>query len=229
MELSEELANKLSAIIATARTGVAWTQENIFERERYERILELAAELADLMTQGAHAMPVSIAQELREGWLAQVAPGRAGYVTPKLSTGALCFNQEGKLLLGKRADNGFWFIPTGWMEVGMTPAENVVKEVREETGIECRVLKVVAVRDTRLSFRNRAGKITSNPGAIHNIALTFLCEALSGEFTLHPLETHEAGFFTEEEVNALVDERILPIMQHGFAAWRGEVTETYFD
>jgi 8-oxo-dGTP pyrophosphatase MutT (NUDIX family) len=232
MERSEELAAKLSAIIAVAQTGIAWTQSNnhLYEQERYERILDLASEAVELLTQGAlDELPPSIAAELRAGWMAQIVPGRAGYITPKISTGALCFDAEGKLLLGKRGDNGLWFIPTGWMEVGLTPAENIIKEVREETGIECRPLRIVAVRDTRLSFRNISGKTGHNPAVIHNIALTFLCETLSSEFNLHPLETSEAGFFSEDEVLNMVHPNIVPIMQHGFAAWRGDTTETYFD
>jgi ADP-ribose pyrophosphatase YjhB (NUDIX family) len=161
--------------------------------------------------------------------MSQITPGRAGYVTPKISTGALCFNAAGHLLLGKRGDNGLWFIPTGWMEVGLTPSENIIKEVREETGIECRPLRIIAVRDTRMSFRNREGKTGHNPGVIHNIALTFLCEALTDEFKLHPLETIEAGFFGEEEVISMIHPSVVPIMQHGFAAWRGETMDTYFD
>ncbi|NWJ98217.1 MAG: NUDIX hydrolase N-terminal domain-containing protein [Chloroflexi bacterium] len=220
MEPIEELAAKVSAIAAVAQTGLAWS-EQLYERERYGRILELAAEMANILTGEVELPSNLLANQLKEGWMALVTPGVAGYVTPKISTGAMCFDSEGRLLLGKRSDNGNWFMPTGWQEVGLTPAQNVVKEVKEETGIDCRPLRLIAVRDTRLQR-------SSNP-AIHNIALTFLCEALTTEINLHPLETLEAGFFTEPEATQIVPSRVLPLIEQAFAAWRGELNETYFD
>jgi ADP-ribose pyrophosphatase YjhB (NUDIX family) len=232
MELNESLAVRVNAIAAVARTGLAWTKE-LYERERYERILELTAEMAELLASETidPATSAALAAELKQGWLAQVTPGAAGYVTPKVSTGAACFDQEGRILLGKRGDSGLWFFPTGWQEVGLTPAENVVKEVREETGIICRPLRLIAVRDTRFYRASASGPTIPNPNqsTIHNIALTFLCEALTAEFKLHPLETREAGFFKEEEALRLVPERVAAVIQQGFAAWRGELAEPYFD
>lgn len=229
--LHEELASLISSIVSVARTGLAWTKDkSLYEYERYERIIELAAEAAELVSQGGEGPSATLASELRLGWLAQVTPGAAGYVTPKISTGAVCFDDEGRLLLGKRGDSGLWFIPTGWLEVGLTPAQNVIKEVREETGIECRPVRIIGVRDTRYNRQTIANPaLALNPHAIHNIALTFLCEALSSEFRLHPLETQEAGFFTEEEALRLVPERASLIIEQGFAARRGELPEIYFD
>lgn len=228
MEFNEELAGRISAIAAVARTGLAWSPE-LYERERYERILELTAELADLLVSGAIPSPTALAEDLRKGWLALVTPGAAGYATPKISTGAACFDAQGQLLLGKRGDTGIWFIPTGWQEVGLTPAENVVKEVREETGILCRPVRLYAVRDTRLHRRSPSDNISANPSTIHNIALTFLCEALSSEIKLHPKETQAADFFTEEEAYQQVNDFSRAFIAQCFQAYRGELTDTYFD
>ncbi len=233
MDLNEKLTTKLEAIIAVARTGLAWTQENLYEHERYERILELAADMAALFSE-AEAEPAAnsaLATTIKAGWMSQVTPGASGYVTPKISTGAACFDPQGRILLGRRGDSGLWFFPTGWQEVGLTPAENIVKEVREETGIICRPIKLIAVRDTRFYRPSVDGPVIRNPhqSSIHNIALTFLCEALSNEFKLHPLETREAGFYTEEEALNLVPKRVWSVIQQGFSFWRGEVTEPYFD
>lgn len=227
MELNEEVASRVSAIAAIARTGLAWSPE-LYERERYERILELTAQMAELLTGGLEASSPTLAEDLRKGWLALVTPGSAGYVTPKVSTGAAVFDAQGRILLGKRGDSSIWFIPTGWQEVGLTPAENVVKEVREETGIECRPVRLIGVRDTRLHRRGPTDTITANPSVIHNIALTFLCEALSSEIKLHPKETLDAGFFSEEEAYKTVTQFSIPFIKQCFAAWQGELTP-YFD
>ena len=109
MELNEELAARVSAVAAVARTGLAWSSE-LYERERYERILDLTAQMAQLLTTTINDTSPLIAEELKQGWLALVTPGAPGYVTPKVSTGAACFDSEGRILLGKRGDSGLWFI-----------------------------------------------------------------------------------------------------------------------
>ncbi|MFL6075056.1 MAG: NUDIX domain-containing protein [Mycobacteriales bacterium] len=51
----------------------------------------------------------------------------------------------GRLLLQRRADNGLWALPGGAQDVGEYVAETVVREVREETGIEVEVVGLVGV------------------------------------------------------------------------------------
>ena len=82
-----------------------------------------------------------------------VGEGIAGYVTPKVAVGAAVGNDAGELLLVQRADSGMWLYPTGWADVGYSAAEVVVKEVREETGIICEPVRLIAVLDgLRLGF-----------------------------------------------------------------------------
>jgi ADP-ribose pyrophosphatase YjhB (NUDIX family) len=57
---------------------------------------------------------------------------------------------DGRLLMDRRADNGMWAMPGGALEVGETPAEGVVWEVLEETGVHCRPVAMVGVFDSRL-------------------------------------------------------------------------------
>ena len=69
-----------------------------------------------------------------------VGEGVPGYVTPKVAVGAVVGNDDGEILLVQRADSGIWLYPTGWADVGYSAAEVAVKEVQEETGIECEVV-----------------------------------------------------------------------------------------
>jgi len=57
-----------------------------------------------------------------------------GAVTPKVGGNGAIINDVGQVLLVKRSDNGRWCLPGGYAEVGLTPQENVAREVREETG-----------------------------------------------------------------------------------------------
>jgi 8-oxo-dGTP pyrophosphatase MutT (NUDIX family) len=49
---------------------------------------------------------------------------------------ALVQNERGDVLLVRRADDGRWAMPGGWVDPGETPAQAVVREVAEETGLQ---------------------------------------------------------------------------------------------
>ena len=100
-----------------------------------------------------------------------VGEGVAGYVTPKVAVGAVVHNDAGEILLVQRADSGIWLYPTGWADVGYSASEIAVKEVKEETGIDCTPVRLIALLDgLRLGF-------TSVP----LYSLVFLCRATGGE------------------------------------------------
>lgn len=51
----------------------------------------------------------------------------------------------GRVLLIQRTDNGLWSLPGGGQEVGESVAQTAVRETREETGIETKVIGLVGV------------------------------------------------------------------------------------
>ena len=110
-------------------------------------------------------------------WLESVGVGVPGYVTPKVAIGAIVGNDDGQLLLVQRADSGIWLYPTGWADVGYSPAEVAVKEVAEETGVECVPERVLAVIDGQRMGFSRFGMYM----------LVFHCRAVGGE--LHPIRS----------------------------------------
>ena len=132
------------ALAAIARTGLGFTQ-NLYERERFEEVLRADIKMA--------ANEVLVAAEERhehehlvEEWMESIGVDVPGYVTPKVAIGAVG-NDRGEILLVQRADSGFWLYPTGWADVGYSPAEVAVKEVGEETGIVCEPVQLLAVVD----------------------------------------------------------------------------------
>ncbi|MBV9230146.1 MAG: HAD-IIA family hydrolase [Chloroflexi bacterium] len=64
---------------------------------------------------------------------------------------AVIFDGEGRVLLGKRADNGLWGLPSGHMERGETIEEAVVREIREETGLHVKVVKLIGLYSDPIS------------------------------------------------------------------------------
>ncbi len=222
---ARDLARWSETLAAIARTGLGFT-DNLYERERFEEVLNVAADIkaaanSALGTGIDAAEAIEIAREqdhFVQEWLESVGVGVPGYVTPKVAIGAIVGNDDGELLLVQRADSGIWLYPTGWADVGYSPAEVAVKEVVEETGIECDATRVLAIIDGQRMGFSRFGMYM----------LVFHCEATGGELRCHPLECADVGWFTEDA---------LPPATAGagwwapmaFAAIRGEEFPTVFD
>jgi len=86
----------------------------------------------------------------------QIEPLRATIFskpTPVTGGDAAIIDDEGRILLIQRADNGLWAMPGGALEVGETPAEGVVREALEETGVHCQPIALVGVFDSRRVLR----------------------------------------------------------------------------
>jgi ADP-ribose pyrophosphatase YjhB (NUDIX family) len=243
---SADLARWAEALSGIARTGLGFT-ESLYERERFEEVLRVAADIkvvADAQgLRGAGGRgavspdepspegpspespspespsPESPSPESIVGeWMASVGRGVAGYVTPKVAVGAVVGNDDHELLLVKRADSGAWLYPTGWADVGYSASEVVVKEVREETGIDVEPLKLMAVVDGLRAGFNR----------VPLYSLVFLCRAKGGELSAHPLECADVGWFSEDRLPSPLagGSRWLP---QALAAVRGEPFEVLFD
>jgi len=199
------------ALAGVARTGLGFT-ENLYERERFEEVLKVAA---DMRVAAGHELG---RDALAAEWMKAVGSGVPGYVTPKVAVGAVVGNGAGELLLVQRADSGMWLYPTGWADIGYSASEVAVKEVWEETGIEVEPVRLIAVLDgLRLGFTQ-----------VPLYSLVFHCRALGGRLRSHPLECRDAGWFAEGA---------LPTPVTGadrwgglaFAAIRGEPLEVLFD
>lgn len=70
---------------------------------------------------------------------------QTGYATPKVDVRGAVFRDGRILLVRETADGDRWTLPGGWADVNESPAEAVVKEVREEAGLEVRAFKLGAV------------------------------------------------------------------------------------
>jgi ADP-ribose pyrophosphatase YjhB (NUDIX family) len=175
----DDLVRWSEALSAIARTGLAFTA-SLYEQERFQEVLSIAADMRAAVDETEPS-----AEAFHGEWTKAIGKGVPGYVTPKLAVGAVVGNEKGEILLIQRADSGVWLYPTGWADVGYSPAEVVVKEVKEETGIEVEPTRIIAVID---GVRN---KITRIP----LYSLIFHCRYIGGELTPHPLETRDVGWF----------------------------------
>jgi ADP-ribose pyrophosphatase YjhB (NUDIX family) len=167
---------------ALAQSGLAFTRDP-FDRERYEALRALAARAAAALAAAGDPAPIGALFAAQEG-----------YATPKIDVRAAAFNAQGEILMVREVlDGGRWTLPGGWADVNLTPAENIKKEVLEESGFSVHVRKLAAVWD-----RTRQGH---EPALFAAYKLFFLCD-ITGGAPAASLETSGVGFFAEAALPA---------------------------
>lgn len=168
------------ALQALAQTGLAYTK-NPFDRERYETVQRIAAEIIATQT-GTDAATMLAALMLNHG-----------PATPKLDVRGIVV-RDGCILLVKERSDGRWTVPGGWADVNESAAEAVVREVREESGYETRATKLLALYD-----RN---KHDHPPLLWHTYKAFFACE-ITGGAPASSIETDGAEFFAVDALPEL--------------------------
>jgi ADP-ribose pyrophosphatase YjhB (NUDIX family) len=214
-DFTRDLARWSETLAGIARTGLGFT-DNLYERERFTEVLHVAA---DIKAACDEALEVRRERDhFVDEWMQSVGEGVPGYVTPKVAVGAVVGNDAGEILLVQRADSGIWLYPTGWADAGYSPSEVAVKEVEEETGVQCQPQHVISIVDgQRMGFTR-----------FSMYMLLFYCKATGGELLAHPLETSGVGWFRRDKL----PERTAGAAWWGpaaFAAIDGQLSHTSFD
>jgi ADP-ribose pyrophosphatase YjhB (NUDIX family) len=166
---------------ALAQTGLAFSADG-FDRQRYQRLQELAAML---LSQGAAGGHEPILELLRQ---------EKGYATPKVDVRGAAFIDD-RVLMVREISDGKWTLPGGWADVNQSAGECVVREIAEESGFKARALKLAAVYDYQ-----RSGHPPHHIDSIYK--MFFLCEIIGGEARASD-ETSEVAFFARNELPAL--------------------------
>lgn len=173
---------------AVAQNGLTFARDP-YDIERYTAIREIAAEM---LAQGS-GLELSVVRG--------VLDRDSGYVTPKVDVRGVVFRGDQLLLVRERAD-GKWTLPGGWADPCASPAENVVREIHEESGLITRASKILAVFD-------RGKHPHEPPFAFHVYKLFVLCTVIGGCETLSS-ETDAIGFFSEDDIPELSITRVTP-------------------
>lgn len=115
------------------------------------------------------------------------------------SVAAIIRNENGKILLVKNAENDVWGLVGGAIDLGETPAEAVVREVFEETGLNVEPKTIIGVFGGE-KFRY----IYPNGDKVEYFILVFECEIISGELYAQDGEISEFKYFAVDEMPDLV-------------------------
>ena len=179
------LAKRLQSI---ASTGLHYSQE-AFDKERYAEI----ASIANDMLASLGNVPVARIEEL-------IPDFATGYATPKVEVRGAVIRDE-RVLLIREACDGLWAMPGGFADVGISPAENIIKEVREEASLPVRASAVYGIR--------HKAKHEYDPDVRDFYKIFFLCESLDDADPAPGLEATEARFFGLDDLPPLSTGRVL--------------------
>lgn len=172
-----EWAREIQAI---AQSGSHYA-ENAYQRERFQRLSQIAAEI--ISEHSALSYPVLV-----DAFCAQI-----GYATPRVDVRAAVFCDDRLLMVRERQDGG-WTLPGGWADVGEMPSRAAERETWEEAGYHVQAQRVVGVYDA-----NRTGPLE----VFHAVKLVYLCNIIDGE-PRPSQETSEVRFYDLDDLPALL-------------------------
>ena len=163
---------------AIARTGLHYS-DNPFDRERYERLLNIAVEgYAKHSTLTPEAIRARFDAEL-------------GYVTARVGTDGAVFDDAGRVLLVRRADDDKWGLIAGWVDPNESPEYTIVREFAEEAGVVARVDQLVGVFHRPADPRERP---------YGTVSVVFLCSIVSGSLRPQLHEVTELAYRDIDDV-----------------------------
>lgn len=177
--------NWVSEIQAIAQNGITFAN-NEFDKERYSRLLEIAAEITSKHSNNSF-------EEIMQLFAAE-----KGYMTPKVDVRSYILKENQLLLVRERAD-GLWTLPGGYADINESPSEAVIRETREESGFDVSVTKLLALWDKQ--------KHEHPPQWPHVYKFFFACTILSGH-AQENIEVSEIQFFNLNELPPLSTHRV---------------------
>src|SRR3989338_7280237 len=126
-------------------------------------------------------------------------------MTERVYTQTFCavggiIEREGKILLVKEAatsDKGKWNMPAGWLDVGENPLHAVVREVKEETGLDFEPEHLVGVYSLVRKDHEKS------PGVMPHAVSLFFCGHISGTLMQPNDEIAELRWFSPEEIQSM--------------------------
>ncbi|QOS81846.1 NUDIX hydrolase [Paenibacillus sp. JNUCC31] len=176
-----EWAKQIQAI---AQTGLTYAKD-VYDIERYEELRRISIDiLANYTSVNKEKIALTFASD-------------SGYATPKVDIRGVVFRGN-KILLVREKIDGAWALPGGWGDIGLSPAEVAVKEIKEESGFDVLPIRLLAVLDKK--FHDHP------PEPYHVYKMFIQCNIVGGTAEIG-VETSAVEFFSLDELPELSLER----------------------
>jgi ADP-ribose pyrophosphatase YjhB (NUDIX family) len=170
-----------------ADIGLLYAKDE-FDRDRYTELRQISHDMLKMTT------------EHTDDELHATYPPATDYPTAKVDVRGLLINAEGKILLVKETADGCWSLPGGWADVGYSPKETIVKEFKEETGLDITAERLLALFDKKMH--------PHPPQPFYVYKLVFWCTADS-EQLLKGFDMLDVAYFDIDQLPPLSENRIL--------------------
>lgn len=177
--------NKYRRLLTIAQAGLFYAKDE-FDKERYTEIKEISLNLIN-----------EISLENFED-LIKLTNKEEGYPTPKIDVRAFIVEND-EILLVEDSITKEWSLPGGFAEVGLSPEENIIKEVKEETGFDIKVNCFGGIFDTNLD--------ENNPQLFQYYKLIFKCSIVKRGTFIKNIETSNIKFFDVKNLPKLSEKR----------------------
>ena len=113
-----------------------------------------------------------------------------------LAASGIDFNAKSEILLQKRADNGWWGLPSGYVDIGESVEQGAVREIWEETGIYTRVKRLVGIYSEP---QHNVISAYSDGSLIQFAIVVFECEYFSGQLRISD-ESTDIGYYPPDDL-----------------------------
>ena len=185
--LQKRFLEKIIQLKAIAETGLLYCK-NEYDRERYLELQQISLQ----MLSGLSEIPLED--------VAIMLPSTKDYPTAKVDIRGLAFTDDKKILLVKESVDGRWSLPGGWADIGYSPKETIIKEFKEETGLDIIPERLLAVFDKKMH--------PHPPQPFYVYKFVFYCRLVSSEIT-KGFDVLDVSFFDVDQLPELSEDRIL--------------------
>ncbi|WP_127849430.1 NUDIX hydrolase [Lacticaseibacillus hulanensis] len=137
----------------------------------------------------------------RKGYVQRIRE-RVGHMPIIMNTASgILFNDKREILLNHRVDNGKWSLPGGYMEYGETFAQTLVREFKEDSGLDVRIVRMLKVFD-------QGESVYPNGDVCQTIVMLYEVERIGGSFAeADAEETTEMKFWPTDALPPLLNQQ----------------------
>lgn len=167
---NKQFYNYVLRMLAIAKIGLKYSKDP-YAIENYKEVQERTMDVLEHFMDEKFDRPNYFIKDL--------------YPTPNISVRTLVFNDKNELLLVRESKDNAYSLPGGWCDLGDSPSEAAINEVKQEAGIDIKIKRLLGVLDVS---KDQNGLLEAQ------YVVCFVGEQIS-EFKEHSYETNDVKYF----------------------------------